>query len=829
MTFLAQTLFRLLNRNDVTDGPAGAALLGTVALACSLPCNACLAGALRALARSDAPRAPADPVFDSLDAFIECLLIRMVQLRSPELLLAVGRLASLSRLMRAVLFRRGVSAAIRELLAAPGVDFMRMRGVVEEACGPNGLRIFVPAAAGGTQCRYLLLDGVTAADVDDLDGAAAADPSVSASASASASTSASASASASASVPAPASRSSSGSSAGAGASGLDVDLLVDFLRWSEVIPNPGPQATSIVEKVVARLSRALPAELNETRVSEALLIAIAALLGANVGDESYASIADGAAGILARIIDASTDRALAADKIIERMGLDFLANAVARFSAAEPLPIARLPLRYSALRLAHKLVEHAPRGRTTMIEQYVVNIFLRMMPLIGSGDADAATALAELLRLPKLKGALLRHQDDADRGAHQLRINFKRQLMTYPGKTGPIYEDLLRLRDECGLSFNFDDFGELTKCFADVPGRGIVDISFLRPYYLRPEVLGEAVERVRLGGGAFGDAYKTTLKRATDGSLVNVIIKKAASSEKCHQLLQEASILAELNGRFATGRGAEGFVKLEGVTFDADGTPLLVLEHLDGNLDELAGAGSQTEDVPAKRHRVELLLWLAIAVNKMHAAGILHGDLKLENALYQLKTSPGARPPRVAAAKLCDFGCAARFADAPAAGRAPLHARDTDELRRAVKGGTMEAWPPEILAAASSGASFLPTPEVDVYAFAILASAMLRGNSPYGGHEKLSVFQACANDSPLPGESAGAAQARLREAMRQWLALLVGGSGGRPGSAAAATRGGGGGGGRVPHVHVLAKDSAVTDSRVRKLVRKNRRPTPKGT
>ncbi|WP_055591333.1 serine/threonine-protein kinase, partial [Peterkaempfera griseoplana] len=115
-----------------------------------------------------------------------------------------------------------------------------------------------------------------------------------------------------------------------------------------------------------------------------------------------------------------------------------------------------------------------------------------------------------------------------------------------------------------------------------------------------------------------------------------------------------------------------------------------------------------------------------------HAAGVVHRDVKPENVLLDLASSPG--PGGAPRAKLTDFGIA-RLVDAPRRTRAT----------RII--GTPDYLAPEIIEGLE------PRAAVDIYALATVLYELLAGFTPFGGGHTGAVLRRHVTETvpPLPG------------------------------------------------------------------------------
>ncbi|HEY0192624.1 MAG TPA: serine/threonine-protein kinase [Kofleriaceae bacterium] len=145
-------------------------------------------------------------------------------------------------------------------------------------------------------------------------------------------------------------------------------------------------------------------------------------------------------------------------------------------------------------------------------------------------------------------------------------------------------------------------------------------------------------------------------------------------------------------------------LEVHGAAQTADGLPYLIMEYLRGD-----NLGAHAE-----RHALSLTAILAVAAQvasaaaALHAAGVVHCDLKPENVLVLEEPGPGGWP-RI---KVIDYGVA-RLTDEPAA-------TDGSVV------GTPAFMPPEQWHGA-------PTPRSDVYALGCLLYELITGAPVFGG------------------------------------------------------------------------------------------------
>jgi len=140
----------------------------------------------------------------------------------------------------------------------------------------------------------------------------------------------------------------------------------------------------------------------------------------------------------------------------------------------------------------------------------------------------------------------------------------------------------------------------------------------------------------------------------------------------------------------------------------------------------------EREGVFTPQAAVSVIADVADGLAAAHAAGIVHRDVKPENVLLDLASSPG--PGGAPRAKLTDFGIA-RLVDAPRRTRAT----------RII--GTPDYLAPEIIEGLE------PRAAVDIYALATVLYELLAGFTPFGGGHTGAVLRRHVTESvpPVPG------------------------------------------------------------------------------
>ncbi|GAA0668156.1 serine/threonine-protein kinase [Kitasatospora atroaurantiaca] len=140
----------------------------------------------------------------------------------------------------------------------------------------------------------------------------------------------------------------------------------------------------------------------------------------------------------------------------------------------------------------------------------------------------------------------------------------------------------------------------------------------------------------------------------------------------------------------------------------------------------------EREGVFSPQAAVSVIADVADGLAAAHAAGIVHRDVKPENVLLDLASTPG--PGGAPRAKLTDFGIA-RLVDAPRRTRAT----------RII--GTPDYLAPEIIEGLE------PRAAVDIYALATVLYELLAGFTPFGGGHTGAVLRRHVTESvpPVPG------------------------------------------------------------------------------
>lgn len=196
-----------------------------------------------------------------------------------------------------------------------------------------------------------------------------------------------------------------------------------------------------------------------------------------------------------------------------------------------------------------------------------------------------------------------------------------------------------------------------------------------------------------LGAGAFSRVIAA--ERLSDGAAVALKIARRRDPQAERELLGEARALKAI--------GAPAVPALLELTADAEGSPVLALERIEGQkldalLESRAGPVATDEFAP-------LADAILAALEEVHQRGWAHLDLKAENVLV------GGPPP---VARVIDLALARTASDPPPSGAGRV-------------AGTPETMAPEQFEGRPAG------PRADVYAAGVLLFELLTGRPPFFG------------------------------------------------------------------------------------------------
>ncbi|MDB4993508.1 MAG: hypothetical protein JWM74_940 [Myxococcaceae bacterium] len=236
---------------------------------------------------------------------------------------------------------------------------------------------------------------------------------------------------------------------------------------------------------------------------------------------------------------------------------------------------------------------------------------------------------------------------------------------------------------------------------APPPSRALQSISVSDPLGVGSMLDGKYWITTRLGGGSLsevllardrmlGQLVAIKVMRTRDDDAPPVSRRKTRSGDA--DLLREATALAKVRH--------PNIVQVQGWGRTKRAQIYLVLEYVEGRTleDRLAAASSGAEPFDV-RYALQIVQQLGGALATLHAAGIIHGDIKPDNVMLDLSLDR---------AVLIDFGLALGGDD---------------------RGGTPGYSAPEQF---SLDVDLKPTPALDVYGLGAIAYAMLVGQAPFG-------------------------------------------------------------------------------------------------
>lgn len=229
--------------------------------------------------------------------------------------------------------------------------------------------------------------------------------------------------------------------------------------------------------------------------------------------------------------------------------------------------------------------------------------------------------------------------------------------------------------------------------------------------------------------------------RDADGAVVALkLVRPGASPAASAALRREAAVLARLDGADAPALVARGTVR---------GRPWVAMTWCDGVTPEVALAEARARGPAGRGAQLQLARGILGAYARLHARGVLHGDVHHGNLLV------GAG----GAVTLLDFGMAHGIGAPALAGRAQ-------------RGGVVRYHAPEQARALLRGAAMPPvTPPSEQYAVATLLFRLFTGAFPQAtSPDRMGVLRAISAGVPRTFAQAGAApwpavEAVLRRAL----------------------------------------------------------------
>jgi eukaryotic-like serine/threonine-protein kinase len=228
---------------------------------------------------------------------------------------------------------------------------------------------------------------------------------------------------------------------------------------------------------------------------------------------------------------------------------------------------------------------------------------------------------------------------------------------------------------------------------------------------------GRYVLRGRIGEGGMGSVFLANQPGLQRMVAIKVLHPELASGPvHARRLREEATIASRVRSASCVGVIDRGELP--------DGAPYVVMEYVPGEV-----LGDVIAEQPISLARAaDLMEQVLRALGAVHAAGVVHGDVKSDNFLVETV----AGRDRVT---LIDFGLA-RLADAP-------HEIDMEDGEVMVS-GTPEYMAPEIVAGDP------PTRASDLYAAGVLLYELLTGTTPFGGGTPVEILARHAREAVIP-------------------------------------------------------------------------------
>ncbi len=253
-----------------------------------------------------------------------------------------------------------------------------------------------------------------------------------------------------------------------------------------------------------------------------------------------------------------------------------------------------------------------------------------------------------------------------------------------------------------------------------------------------PPSLGGRYRPIRhLGSGGMGSVFLVEHLRTGERLALKLLRAQARLNEDAlERFRREARIAVRLK--------SEHVVRVvdADVAEELEGAPFLVMELLEGS--DLGALANQAPQPAA--HVVEWLRQAARALDRAHAAGVVHHDLKPEN-LFLTRRDDGS--PLV---KVLDFGVAKI-----------LEANESDRTRTA--SGTVFGTPLYMAPEQALGRSEAIGPPADCWALAMVAYRLLTGEFYWKGETRAHILAQLVYEPVVPPSAHGH---RLGEAFDRW-------------------------------------------------------------
>jgi eukaryotic-like serine/threonine-protein kinase len=213
--------------------------------------------------------------------------------------------------------------------------------------------------------------------------------------------------------------------------------------------------------------------------------------------------------------------------------------------------------------------------------------------------------------------------------------------------------------------------------------------------------VGRFVLGRRLGAGGMGAVYETR-----DGNLT-VAIKipycELLADNYAKRRFQSEGVAGSIVAHKNVARVLEHGI--------VDGLPYLVMDFVEG-------ARLSTQRMPSLRRAAQITQQLLDGLGALHAANVVHGDVKTDNILIGRDL-----------VKLIDFGLAHVNGEIP-----------TEQLIS----GTPDYMAPEVIRGEGS------TPQSDLYAAGVILYELLTGQTPFGGDESAQIVNRHLTERVIP-------------------------------------------------------------------------------
>lgn len=216
----------------------------------------------------------------------------------------------------------------------------------------------------------------------------------------------------------------------------------------------------------------------------------------------------------------------------------------------------------------------------------------------------------------------------------------------------------------------------------------------------------------KLGKGSYGSVYLASHRTTGDERAVKVMNVDKVTSYYLRKLHTEISILKCVDH--------PNIIKLQDVFFGKRSVYLVTDLCRGGELFELLNSGKNQGFVFREDRASKLMRDMISAVHYLHSKGIVHRDLKLENFLFEAKSSTS---PLI----LIDFGLSKHF-------------EHGERLTQRV--GSCYYTAPEVLAGSYDY-------RCDIWSLGVLCFMLLSGSPPFFGKTVEDVYQATISQEPV--------------------------------------------------------------------------------